>query len=93
MYFPQNHLFASGAAAKFFGFISIFPDFVTKSSIIYPAHITKNPALIEKNASVNLNNVGLPVFLNPINDIMPIESPTKNPIKFSIFSNRNSNDD
>ena len=69
----------------------MFPDFIRKSSNMYPAHITKNPALIEKNATVNLNNVGLPVFLNPIIDIIPIASPTKNPTKFSIFSNRNSN--
>jgi hypothetical protein len=55
--------------------------------------MTKNPALIEKNAIVNLNNVGLPVFLNPISDITPIISPTKNPTKFSMFSKRNSNDD
>src|SRR3989338_2436648 len=72
--------------------LSILPDFITKSSIIYPAHITKNPILIEKNATVNLNNVGLPVFLNPLIDIIPITSPTKNPTKFSMFSNRNSND-
>ena len=72
--------------------LSMLPDFIMKSSIMYPDHITKNPALIEKNAIVNLNNVGLPVFLNPINDIIPITSPTKNPTKFSMFSNRNSND-
>ena len=59
---------------------------------MYPAQITKNPILIEKNAIVNLNNVGLPVFLKPIIDIIPIASPTKNPIKLSIFSKRNSND-
>ena len=59
---------------------------------MYPTHITKNPKLIEKNAIVNLNSVGLPVFLNPIKDIIPIASPTKNPIKLSIFSNKNSND-
>ena len=58
---------------------------------MYPDHITKNPMLIEKNAIVNLNNVGLPVFLNPIYDIMPITNPTRNPITFSIFSNKNSN--
>jgi hypothetical protein len=52
----------------------------------------KNPKLIEKKAIVNLNNVGLPVFLNPINDTMPITSPTKNPIRLRIFSNKNSND-
>ena len=65
---------------------------MTKSSIIYPNHITKNPKLIEKNAIVNLNNVGLPVFLNPISDIMPMASPTKNPIRLSTFSNKKSND-
>jgi hypothetical protein len=69
----------------------MFPDLKIKSSAIYPAQITKKPILIEKNAKVNLNNVGLPVFLNPINDIIPIERPTKNPIKLSIFSNKNSN--
>ena len=63
-----------------------------KSSIIYPDQITKNPKLIERNAIVNLNNVGLPVFLNPIYDIIPIASPTRNPIRLSIFSNKNSND-
>ena len=53
--------------------------------------MTKNPKLIETNAIVNLNNVGLPVFLNPIYDIIPMPSPTRNPIKLSIFSNKNSN--
>ena len=70
----------------------MLPDFIKKSSNMYPVHITKNPILIEKNAIVNLNNVGLPVFLNPISDIIPIARPTKNPTKFNIFSNRNSND-
>ena len=70
----------------------MFPDFKIKSSAMYPDHITKNPKLIEKNAIVNLNNVGLPVFLNPIYAIIPIESPIKNPIRLSIFSNKNSND-
>ncbi len=59
---------------------------------MYPDHITKNPKLIERNAIVNLNNVGLLVFLNPIYDINPMTSPTKNPIRLSIFSNKNSND-
>ena len=53
----------------------------------------KNPALIEKNAIDNLNNVGLPVFLNPIYDIIPIASPTKKPTRLRIFSNKNSNDE
>ena len=71
--------------------LSIVPDFITKSSIVYPDHITKNPKLIEKNAIVNLNNVGLPVFLNPMYDIIPMASPTKKPTRLSIFSNKNSN--
>jgi hypothetical protein len=58
---------------------------------MYPDHMTKNPKLIERNAIVSLNNVGLPVFLNPIYDMTPIASPTKNPTKFSMFSNKNSN--
>ena len=69
----------------------MLPDFIIKSSIMYPVHITKNPKLIEKKAMVNLNNVGLPVFLNPINDIIPIVSPTKKPTKLRIFSNKKSN--
>ena len=72
--------------------LSIFPDFIIKSSIMYPVQITKNPILIERNAIVNLNNVGLPVFLNPIYAIIPIASPIKNPTRLSIFSNKNSND-
>ena len=70
----------------------MFPDFKIKSSAIYPAHITKNPKLIEKNANVNLNSVGLPVFLNPINDIIPMANPIKNPTRLRIFSSKNSND-
>ena len=72
--------------------LSILPDFIIKSSSMYPDHITKNPKLIARNAIVNLNNVGLPVFLNPIYDINPMASPTKNPTRLSIFSNKNSND-
>ena len=71
--------------------LSMLPDFIRKSSIMYPDHMTKNPKLIDANAIVNLNNVGLPVFLNPIYAKIPITSPTKNPIKLSIFSNKNSN--
>lgn len=71
----------------------MLPVFVTKSSNMYPDHMIKNPALIEKNAIDNLNNVGLPVFLNPICDIIPIASPTKNPTMLRIFSNKNSNDE
>ena len=71
--------------------LSILPDLITKSSTMYPDHITKNPTLIERNAIVNLNNVGLPVFLNPMYDIIPMASPTKKPTRLSIFSNKNSN--
>ena len=71
--------------------LSILPDFIRISSTMYPDHITKNPMLIEINAIVNLNKVGLPVFLNPIYAIIPMASPTKNPTKLSIFSNKNSN--
>jgi hypothetical protein len=70
--------------------LSICPDFTTKSSTMYPDQITKKPILIEKNAIVNRNNVGLPVFLNPISDITPIANPTKNPTRFRIFSRRKS---
>ena len=69
----------------------MLPDLISKSSNMYPDQITKNPALIETNAIVNRNNVGLPVFLNPMYDIIPMASPTKNPTKLSIFSNKNSN--
>ena len=65
---------------------------MTKSSAMDPAHMTKNPILIEKNASVSLNNVGLPVFLNPINDMIPMVNPIKNPTRLRIFSSKNSND-
>lgn len=53
--------------------------------------MTKKPILIEKNAIANLNNVGLPVFLNPIAETTPIDNPTRKPTRFKIFSNKNSN--
>lgn len=71
--------------------LSTLPDCITKSSIMYPAHITKNPILIEKNAMANLNNVGLPVFLKPMAETIPIDNPTKNPTRFRILSSKNSN--
>ncbi len=46
---------------------------------------------MEQNAIANLNNVGLPVFLKPIIDTIPITNPTKNPTRLRIFSNKNSN--
>jgi len=58
---------------------------------MYPAHITKNPKLIEKKAIANLNKVGLPVFLKPTSETIPIASPTRNPTKLRMFSNKNSN--
>ena len=58
---------------------------------MYPAHITKNPMLIEKKAIASLNKVGLPVFLKPTSETIPIASPTTNPTRLRIFSNKNSN--
>lgn len=71
--------------------LSKLPDCITKSSTMYPAHITKNPILMEKNAIASLNKVGLPVFLKPIADTIPIDNPTKNPTRFRMFSSKNSN--
>ncbi len=39
-----------------------------------------------KNAIDSLNNVALPVFLNPIAAMMPMDNPTKNPIKLRMLS-------
>ena len=55
-----------------------------------PANIPK-PIPIAKNAIDNLNNVGLPVFLNPMYEIVPMIIPTKNPIEFRDISRKNSN--
>jgi hypothetical protein len=49
-----------------------------------------NPIPIEKNARVRRNRVGLPVFLNPMYDIMPITIPTANPTRFKMLSRKNS---
>jgi len=62
-----------------------------KSSRINPVANIPKPNPIAKKAIDNLNNVGLPVFLNPIYEITPIIRPTKSPTKFRIISNRNSN--
>ena len=35
--------------------------------------------------------MGLPVFLNPIYEMIPIITPTKHPIAFSDISRKNSN--
>ena len=61
------------------------------SSRINPAANIPKPIPIAKNAIDNLNNVGLPVFLNPMYEIVPITIPTKSPIKFRDISRNNSN--
>ena len=61
------------------------------SSRINPAANIPKPIPIAKNAIDNLNNVGLPVFLNPIYEIVPITIPTKSPTKFRDVSRKNSN--
>ena len=63
---------------------------ITSSRIKPPANIPK-PIPIAKNAIDNLNNVGLPVFLNPIYEMIPIIMPTKNPTEFRDISRKNSN--
>ena len=67
------------------------PVLKMKSSRINPVANIPKPIPIAKKAIDNLNNVGLPVFLNPIYEITPIIRPTKSPTKFRIISNRNSN--
>ena len=59
--------------------------------IIYADQIIPNPIPIAKNAIVNLNKTGLPVFLYPIYENIPITSPIINPARLKIFSNKNSN--
>ena len=46
---------------------------------------------IAKNAIVSLNKTGLPVFLYPIYENVPIISPTTNPTRLKIFSSTSSN--
>ena len=69
----------------------ISPVLKIKSSKINPAANIPKPIPIAKKAIDNLNNVGLPVFLNPIYEIVPITRPTKSPIRFRIISRKNSN--
>ena len=69
----------------------ISPVSKIKSSRINPTANIPNPIPIAKNAIDSLNNVGLPVFLNPIYEMVPIMIPTKNPIEFRDISRRNSN--
>ena len=69
----------------------ISPVLKIKSSRINPVANIPKPIPIAKKAIDILNNVGLPVFLNPTYEIAPIITPTKSPIKFRIISRRNSN--
>ena len=59
--------------------------------IMYADHIIPNPMPIAKNAIVNLNRTGLPVFLYPIHEKIPITIPIMNPTRLKIFSNKSSN--
>ena len=69
----------------------MFPVSKMKSSMINPVANIPKPIPIAQNAIDNLNNVGLPVFLNPMYEMMPIIIPTKNPTKFRDISRKNSN--
>ena len=67
------------------------PVLKMKSSRINPVANIPKPIPIAKKAIDNLNNVGLPVFLNPIYEITPTVTPTESPIIFRIISKKNSN--
>ena len=69
----------------------ISPVLNIKSSSVNPVASIPKPIPIAKKAIDNLNNVGLPVFLNPIYEIVPITRPTNSPTKFRIISRVNSN--
>ena len=71
--------------------VLIFPVSKIKSSRINPAANIPKPTPIAKKAIDILNNVGLPVFLNPIYEMVPITTPTKSPTKLRIISRKNSN--
>ena len=71
--------------------VLIFPVSKIKSSMMNPVASIPKPIPIAQNAIDNLNNVGLPVFLNPMYEMMPIIIPTKNPTKFRDISRKNSN--
>ena len=71
-------------------------DLGKKVLIVWENAINQYPIVciaipIAKKAIVSRNNVGLPVFLNPIYEITPIIIPTEKPIRFRIISNKNSN--
>ena len=67
------------------------PVLKIKSSSVNPVASIPKPTPIAKKAIDSLNNVGLPVFLNPIYEIVPIIRPTNSPTKFRIISKKNSN--
>ena len=69
----------------------ISPVLKIKSSRINPAANIPKPIPIARKAIDILNNVGLPVFLNPTYEIVPTTTPTKSPTKFRIISRKNSN--
>ena len=69
----------------------IFPVSKIKSSMMNPVASIPKPIPIAQNAIDNLNNVGLPVFLNPMYEMMPIIIPNKSPTKFRDISRKNSN--
>jgi len=67
------------------------PVLKIKSSTVNPVASIPKPIPIAKKAIDSLNNVGLPVFLNPIYEIVPITRPTNSPTKFRIISKKKSN--
>ena len=71
--------------------VLMLPVFKITSSRINPVTNIPKPIPIAKNAIDSLNNVGLPVFLNPIYEMIPIIMPTKNPTEFRDISRKNSN--
>ena len=75
---------------------AVIPRLISNSSknivfIIYADHMIPNPIPIAKNAIVNLNKTGLPVFLYPMYANPPIINPIMNPTRLKIFSNKSSN--
>ena len=69
----------------------ISPVLKIKSSSVNPVASIPKPTPIAKKDIDSLNNVGLPVLLNPIYEIVPITRPTKSPIRLRIISRKNSN--
>ena len=59
--------------------------------MVYPSPTTPNPMLIDKKAIVRRKRVGLPVFLKPVYEKIPIRRPTPKPTRLRIISSTNSN--